>query len=65
MLGLEVLAERDLWNQIATDREERVEEVFEKGIEKGVETERSRKAAELREQGVSEYVIARMIRVAM
>ena len=39
MLGLEVLAERDLWNEIATDREERVEEVFEKGIEKGVETE--------------------------
>ena len=64
--------ERDLRNQIAYAREEGweegrekgIEEGIEKGIEKGIETERSRMAAELREQGVSEDVIARVTRGA-
>ena len=60
--------ERDLRNQIAYAREEGWEEGREKGIEegieKGIETERSRMAAELREQGVSEDVIARVTRGA-
>ena len=48
--------ERDLRNQMAYAREEGVEE----GFEKGIETERSRMVEELRKQGISEDVIARV-----
>ncbi len=52
--------ERDLRNQIAYAREEGVEE----GFEKGIEAERSRMVSELRQQGVSEEVIARVAGMA-
>ena len=52
--------ERDLRDQNAYAREEGVEE----GFEKGIEAERSRMVSELRQQGVSEEVIARVAGMA-
>ena len=64
----DMTTERDIRNQIATAREQGVEagieigmeEGMEKGMEKGREEERSRIVAELRKQGVSEDVIAKI-----
>ena len=50
--------ERDLRNQIATAREQGVEE----GMEKGVASERARLEAKLREKGYPEEAIAELMK---
>ena len=53
----DMTTERDIRNQIATAREQGVEE----GMEKGVASERARLEAKLREKGYPEEAIAELM----
>ena len=54
--------ERDIQNQIDFAMDKGREEGFEKGIEKGREEERAKIIKALKEQGVSEEIIAKALK---